>query len=127
MQKDTAAKIFAAVNQLLLKSAQTLQQEAFERGLPGWREREYSGNFDFDGAPPTALSARSWPSNAADICSAPFRSFLKLPSYLHRRSKHRLDSLERRLCSKSRASNSNLEIITKLKEAADGNGFQAIV
>lgn len=37
VQKDTAAKIFAAVNQLLLNSAQTLQQEAFERGLE--RER----------------------------------------------------------------------------------------
>jgi hypothetical protein len=37
VQKDTAAKIFDAVNQLLLKSAQTLQQEVFERGLE--RER----------------------------------------------------------------------------------------
>jgi hypothetical protein len=33
VQKDTAAKIFAAVKQLLLKTTQTLQQEAFERGL----------------------------------------------------------------------------------------------
>lgn len=96
MQKDTAAKISAAVKQLLLKTTQTLQ-ETFERGLRRLeRERaEYSGNFDFGGAPPPpALRARSWPSNAADICSAPFRSFLKLPSYLRRRSKHCLESLE---------------------------------
>jgi hypothetical protein len=33
VQKYTAAKIFAAVKQLLLKTTQTLQQEAFERGL----------------------------------------------------------------------------------------------
>jgi hypothetical protein len=39
VQKYTAAKIFAAVKQLLLKTTQTLQQEAFERGLRRERER----------------------------------------------------------------------------------------
>jgi len=49
VQKDTAAKISAAVKQLLLKTTQTLE-ETFERGLPRLLEKEYSGNFDFGGA-----------------------------------------------------------------------------